>query len=613
MGLSFKELAMNNFLQDASNLFFVYNRFKMRNKILYKKLSIFTLFILVIFLMFFPVIKIKAKSLDEIQREIEEKQKELEKIQSELEKKQSLLNNTSKSKRNTQSELNNVLSQIEQLKLEIEVNNLELSQMQINYDKKNLEKQEIEERQHKQLTALYMNWKGNSEFGAFLQEDPLKQKYYLEIVTESDQDGLNSTYNILSSMKKDLDGIMAKKQELDSKNQQLEKKKQELEKKLNALKIQEQSYASGIKQLKPKLTATQAELEQLSAEQKAMQDIESRLVEGDYDGGTLPLVSGEYYFVGQGRSLYQGHGVGLSQFGAYGAALHGWSAQQILQHYYTGVTIGQGSGTVNVIGPDFYINDLNLETYVAGAGEVPNKACGTPEQVAQRPDKYVVDNPSTVWDCWPEEAIKAQIIVYRTYGLRNHNVYNDARSQVYTGTTLKQWAADETRGQVVYYNGQLISAVYASDNNNGWGTANNDTVWSNYSGDGTPYPYLRAVYDENITYHYTWSNWHYRTNSYTFEEMNNMIIFGSTSSHISSGARSFMQSVRGDIGTLKSLSFVRDPSGRVKKVQLIGDKGNRYIAGWLFKSIWNIWIYYEEPSGERDYIYSLTYSLLQAP
>src|SRR3954454_20051527 len=35
-----------------------------------------------------------------------------------------------------------------------------------------------------------------------------------------------------------------------------------------------------------------------------------------------------------------GHGVGMSQYGAMGYASHGWSAAQILGHYYTGTTLG---------------------------------------------------------------------------------------------------------------------------------------------------------------------------------------------------------------------------------------------------------------------------------
>src|SRR2546423_9825113 len=35
-----------------------------------------------------------------------------------------------------------------------------------------------------------------------------------------------------------------------------------------------------------------------------------------------------------------GHGVGMSQYGAYGYAKHGFKYDQILTHYYTGTTIG---------------------------------------------------------------------------------------------------------------------------------------------------------------------------------------------------------------------------------------------------------------------------------
>src|SRR5919201_1246361 len=35
-----------------------------------------------------------------------------------------------------------------------------------------------------------------------------------------------------------------------------------------------------------------------------------------------------------------GHGVGMSQYGAYGYAQHGYTFQQILAHYYPGTTLG---------------------------------------------------------------------------------------------------------------------------------------------------------------------------------------------------------------------------------------------------------------------------------
>src|SRR3954462_7126835 len=40
-----------------------------------------------------------------------------------------------------------------------------------------------------------------------------------------------------------------------------------------------------------------------------------------------------------------GHGVGVSQYGAYGYALHGKDYRFILAHYYQGSSIGQVEGT----------------------------------------------------------------------------------------------------------------------------------------------------------------------------------------------------------------------------------------------------------------------------
>ena len=45
--------------------------------------------------------------------------------------------------------------------------------------------------------------------------------------------------------------------------------------------------------------------------------------------------NGTFVFEGSGN----GHGVGLSQNGAQGMAQQGYSYEEIIKHYYTGVTI----------------------------------------------------------------------------------------------------------------------------------------------------------------------------------------------------------------------------------------------------------------------------------
>lgn len=53
------------------------------------------------------------------------------------------------------------------------------------------------------------------------------------------------------------------------------------------------------------------------------------------------VVPGEAVFVLSGRGF--GHGVGMSQYGAYGQAKEGRTYDEILRHYYTGITLGKAA------------------------------------------------------------------------------------------------------------------------------------------------------------------------------------------------------------------------------------------------------------------------------
>ncbi len=56
-------------------------------------------------------------------------------------------------------------------------------------------------------------------------------------------------------------------------------------------------------------------------------------------GGSLaPLAPTDPTFVVSGHGW--GHGIGMSQYGAYGYALHGADYTEILAHYYPGTTLG---------------------------------------------------------------------------------------------------------------------------------------------------------------------------------------------------------------------------------------------------------------------------------
>jgi SpoIID/LytB domain protein len=273
-----------------------------------------------------------------------------------------------------------------------------------------------------------------------------------------------------------------------------------------------------------------------------------------------------------------------------------------LEYYYPGAKVGTYKrDSINVSG----YGNMSVEDYVAGAGEIPDYSC---EELDLEFDS------KNIWKCWPEEAIKAQAVAFRTYGLYKTqggaSICTTASCQVYKGGDNKRWAAEETENQVVLYDGEPISAFYSSDNNNGWGTANNETVWSNFSGVGVPKPYLRGVNDSSFTFHWSYTNWRWRTNSYTIDEIDDMLYWSGNSKTASASYRDFIKGITDKIGTLKKIDLEREESGRVSRVKLTGAKGSEYIAGWLFKSIWNIWVDSEQPSGEKDFIYSLTYYMM---
>jgi stage II sporulation protein D len=196
-----------------------------------------------------------------------------------------------------------------------------------------------------------------------------------------------------------------------------------------------------------------------------------------------------------------GHGVGMSQYGAYGFAKQGASYQQILAHYYqgTGLGVAEAGRTVRVLlasGTSASFSGAaragtrNLDparTYRvtrAGAGQVDLRApsgrrIGTftaPLQVAGadgtlrlagrgtyrgilelRPTAFGVDaiNAVALDDyvkgvvsaespaAWPIEALKAQAVAARTYAIATSKGgagfehYADTRSQVYRGVAAE--------------------------------------------------------------------------------------------------------------------------------------------------------------------------------
>ena len=248
-----------------------------------------------------------------------------------------------------------------------------------------------------------------------------------------------------------------------------------------------------------------------------------------------------------------GHGMGMSQYGAYGYALHGWSAAQILHHYYVGTTIGlDPPSTVRVLLSEGHrrvrLGSASPWRVVDGAGTSLTLPAGplvvsaslllaghqlvsplsfssaaSPLAFGKRPyhgSFLVISNGKSLQvvnvvgmesyldgvvgsempGFWPAAALQAQAVAARSYALAQledvvtaspFDLYDDSRSQVYGGIDAESPA---------------VSAAVAATAHEVvlYGGKVATTYYSSSSGGetvsaaeaiGTPVPYLVAVPD----------------------------------------------------------------------------------------------------------------------
>lgn len=294
-----------------------------------------------------------------------------------------------------------------------------------------------------------------------------------------------------------------------------------------------------------------------------------------------------------------GHGIGMSQYGAYGRARNGKGVQEILTHYYSGTNVraeempsfirvgllerrssisawsqpfNDGSGDVvwkvdglgqiarggtsadwrvepsDTGGMRLYKNGDKVEyqgVSVFGAPEVPLRLHyeekGSLVHIVEKNNNYAYGKMlfetyptgscgpgyclrlvasmsmqeylyglGEVPSSWPDGVLKAQAIAGRTYAFDKIQrsgqnrypcgcaVYDSVLDQAYVGDAKRtgsgeywdDWkaAVDETKDEVILYEGSPIQALYSSTS--GGYTENNENVWG-----GTPLPYLRGVKD----------------------------------------------------------------------------------------------------------------------
>jgi stage II sporulation protein D len=196
------------------------------------------------------------------------------------------------------------------------------------------------------------------------------------------------------------------------------------------------------------------------------------------------------------------------------------------------------------------VNDLDLESYLYG----------------------VV--PAEISPSWATEAVKAQAVAARSYALRKlqggtpvetegYDLTASVSDQVYKGYNVEaeagNLAVDSTRGQVLTYAGEVISALFHDCS--GGITENNENVFS-----GPPLPYLRSVASpgEEACKYFSWT------------------ATISTADFIMAAEKK-----KGvTLGDLVSLNVVeKGVSGRIRNLQVIGTAGTCTLTGEQLRQV----------------------------
>ncbi len=162
---------------------------------------------------------------------------------------------------------------------------------------------------------------------------------------------------------------------------------------------------------------------------------------------------------------------------------------------------------------------------------------------------------------WNLEALKAQALCARGFAVSNFNKHSSegfnvcatTNCQVYNGVSAETQstinAVDETRGQVVMYDGKVIESLFYSSS--GGYTANVKNVW------GSSIPYLSGVedpYESEDTPRYSWSA------TLSNAEIADALRANGT-----------------DIGELVSLSALTDETGRTYELTAVGTLGTHVM------------------------------------
>lgn len=149
---------------------------------------------------------------------------------------------------------------------------------------------------------------------------------------------------------------------------------------------------------------------------------------------------------------------------------------------YHNSTLIKSANTITISPVGFGYSDINGRSYLGRMHFTIENGYIRPINKLDLEDYLKGVVPFEMPASWGMESLKAQAVAARTYALRNYNSpnFNDTISNhVYGGYMWNERssrAVDETRGQVLKYDNELISAVYSSSN--GGHTESNSNYWN---------------------------------------------------------------------------------------------------------------------------------------
>lgn len=594
---------------------------------------------------FTPFINItpQAQTAAEIQKEIDDQKAQLEATKNDISNLQTEIENSQANLANAEEGLPKLQAELEANVKELELNKKQLELLKQENDLKESIKQKLIVEQQGALDSAYQQWriKKDSFVSSANLDDPRMNNmgtFLASKILGYSDDGIKEVGTQIEDLNNQINASESAVGSLENKKNELEAKKQQIEEAIAYYNYVIANSSSTIVSLHADVSKITTSMTGLSQALTDALRLEAELAQEGNGGGVSIngcIISDDnnynnsISFCGFGNDFQQGHQVGMSQWGAYGGANKGMNYEQILKFYYTGVEIvpwNQSSEISikycqgNPVGAAYQENcnawnsntqsmqnygpiiteRVSFNDYLAGLGEMP--------------------------DSWPLEARKAQMIAARSYAINFTNNGDPNRpicltaycqvSYIKNNDKAEMDAVTSTSNMVMTYQGGIIQAMYSSDNSQGWGTADYETMFQdNYNGTSTFYPYLRGVDDSSFAEPNPYvqnKNWSYSTNTYSMEDINKMMDYVANNSGIFGGFSNYVTDMRGGQKVM-SLRLERDASKRVRKVYFKTENGNESVMGaYWFTLMWNVYTSrngINNSNGVKDWLWSQTFFL----